>query len=132
MAISLPFEIHIGRFDEDDVEPDANGIIQSAVENALLRVVKNCFDRDPEIAPNTVEESFGSLVERDGKYSKRVVFAVHQLFGIEFAPGVVAADGNVKNLAWRILNAKKVLVRRIVSRLVHPQILFHTLFLPSH
>ena len=31
-------------------------------------------------------------------------------FGIEFAPEVVQADGNVKNLAWRICNAKKVLV----------------------
>jgi phosphatidylethanolamine N-methyltransferase len=117
MAISLPFEVRIGRFDEDDVEPDANGLIQSAVENALLRVVKNCFDRDPDIAPNTVEESFGSLVERDGKYAKRVVFAVLQMFGIEFAPGVVAADGNVKNLAWRICNAKKVLVSHNIFQL---------------
>jgi phosphatidylethanolamine N-methyltransferase len=110
MAISLPFEIRIGRFDED-VEPDSNSLFQHAVENALLPVVRNCFDRDPDIAPNTAEESFGSLVERDGKYSKRVVFAVHQMFGIEFAPGVVLADGNVKNLAWRICNAKQVLVR---------------------
>lgn len=31
-------------------------------------------------------------------------------FGIEFAPEVVQADGNVENLAWRICNAKKVLV----------------------
>jgi phosphatidylethanolamine N-methyltransferase len=110
MSISLPFEIRIGRFDEEDVEVDSNGLIRTAVENALLPVVRNCFDRDPDIAPNTVEESFGSLVERDGKYAKRVVFAVHQMFGIEFAPGVVLADGNVKNLAWRICNAKEVLV----------------------
>jgi phosphatidylethanolamine N-methyltransferase len=112
MSISLPFEIRIGRFDEEDVEVDSNGLIRTAVEDALLPVVRNCFDRDPDIAPNTVEESFGSLVERDGKYAKRVVFAVHQMFGIEFAPGVVLADGNVKNLAWRICNAKQVLVCR--------------------
>lgn len=31
-------------------------------------------------------------------------------FGIEFAPEVVQADGNVQNLAWRICNAKRVLV----------------------
>jgi len=31
-------------------------------------------------------------------------------FGIEFAPEVVQADGTVSRLAWRILNAKKVLV----------------------
>ena len=110
MSISLPFEVRIGRFDEEDVEVDSNGLIRTAVENALLPVVRNCFDRDPDIAPNTVDESFGSLVERDGKYAKRVVFAVHQMFGIEFAPGVVLADGNVKNLAWRICNAKQVLV----------------------
>lgn len=110
MAISRPFEIRIGRFDEEDVEVDDNGLIRGAVEEALLPVVRNCFDRDPDIAPNTVYESFGSLVERDGKYARRVVFAVHQMFGIEFAPGVVLADGNVKNLAWRICNAKQVLV----------------------
>ncbi|KAI9679240.1 MAG: phosphatidylethanolamine N-methyltransferase [Caeruleum heppii] len=109
MAISLPFEIRIGRFDEDDVELDSSGLVRGAAERALLRVVRNCFDRDPEIAPNTVDEAYGSLVERDGKFAKRVVFAVHQMFGIEFAPEVVQADGNVKNLAWRICNAKKVL-----------------------
>ena len=127
MAISLPFEVRIGRFDEDDVEADANGLIRGAIENALLPVVRNCFDRDADIAPNSVDEAFGSLVERDGKYARRVVFAVHQMsapadnclltsgtngsrFGIEFAPEVVQADGNVRNLAWRICNAKKVLV----------------------
>lgn len=31
-------------------------------------------------------------------------------FGIELAPQVVQADGTVRNLAWRICNAKRVLV----------------------
>ncbi len=110
MAISLPFEIRIARFDEDDVEIDSTGLFHRAVEAALLPVVRNCFDRDPEIAPNTVDEGFGALVERDGKYARRVVYAVHQMFGIEFASGVVLADGTVRNLAWRICNAKQVLV----------------------
>jgi phosphatidylethanolamine N-methyltransferase len=119
MAISHPFEIRVGKFDEDDVELDLGGHlapggnsepIRRAVEQALLPVVRNCFDRDPDIAPSTVDESFGSLVERDGKFSRRVVFAVSHMFGIEFAPEVVQADGNVRNLAWRICNAKKVLV----------------------
>ncbi|KAF4313188.1 Phosphatidylethanolamine N-methyltransferase [Botryosphaeria dothidea] len=120
MAISLPFEIRIGRFDEDDVEinpslsSEMNGSLvetslRSAVEQTLLPIVRNCFDRDPEVAPESVDEGFGGLVERDGKFSKRVVFAVHQMFGIEFAPEVVQADGCVRNLAWRIVNAKKVL-----------------------
>ncbi|KAK2751452.1 phosphatidylethanolamine N-methyltransferase [Onygenales sp. PD_40] len=109
MAVSRPFEIRISRFDEEEVEGDNYGLVRTAVETALLPVVQNCFDRDPDIAPQTVEEQFGSLVDRDGKYAKRVVFAVHQMFGIEFAPEVVRADGNVRNLAWRIFNAKKVL-----------------------
>jgi phosphatidylethanolamine N-methyltransferase len=79
MAISQAFEIRIPRFDEDDVEVDANGTIHRAVEDTLLPIIQNCFDRDPEIAPSTTEESFGSLVERDGKFAKRVVFAVHQM-----------------------------------------------------
>ena len=30
-------------------------------------------------------------------------------FGIELAPSVVKADGNVRNLAWRVCCAKRVL-----------------------
>ncbi|KAB8297767.1 hypothetical protein EYC80_001568 [Monilinia laxa] len=95
MAISLPFEIRIPRFDDenssldialDSANSQSQSLIRSAVEQALLPVVRNCFDRDPDIAPNTVDESFGG-----------------------FAPEVVRADGNVRNLAWRICNAKQVL-----------------------
>lgn len=121
VTISQPFEIHIGRF--DDVELDSvsslsgnnDDLYQKAVESALLPVVQNCLDRDPDTAPSTPEEPFGSLVERDGKYAKRLVYAIRLLFGIDFAPAVVPADGTVKNLAWRICNAKKVLVRVPVS-----------------
>ena len=80
MAISIPFETRINKFDQDDVEVDANGSIRGAMEEALLQLVRNCFDRDPEIAPSTVDESFGRLVERDCKYAKRVVYAVHQMY----------------------------------------------------
>jgi len=79
MALSQAFEIGIPRFDEDDVEVDAHGTIHRAVQDTLLPLVQNCFDRDPEIAPSTADESFGSLVERDGKFARRVVFAVHQM-----------------------------------------------------
>ncbi|OJJ37517.1 hypothetical protein ASPWEDRAFT_26893 [Aspergillus wentii DTO 134E9] len=109
MAISRPFEIRIRRADEEGMLSDNHNLDQTSVEKGLLTVIRNCFDRDPEIAPENVEESFGSLVERDGKFAKRVVFAVHQMFGIELAPEVVRADGNVRNLAWRICNAKRVL-----------------------
>jgi phosphatidylethanolamine N-methyltransferase len=80
MSVSQAFEIRIPRFDGEDVEVNANATNHRAVEQALLPVIQNCFDRDPEIAPSNPEESFGSLVERDGKYAKRVVFAVHQMY----------------------------------------------------
>lgn len=117
MAISRPFEIHISRFDESKlVSSDDFGSIQVSVEKALLPVVRNCFDRDPEIAPEAPEEHFGGLVDRDGKYAKRVVFAIHQMFGIELAPEVVQADQNIRNLAWRICNAKRVLAPYSMSQ----------------
>lgn len=112
MTISQPFEVRMGKFADDDFSagPDSSGVYEQAVEQALLPVVRNCLDRDPDIAPSKPEEPFGSHVERDGKYAKRVVYAVHQMFGVEFAPAVVPADGSVKKLAWRICNAKQVLV----------------------
>ncbi|KAL8960342.1 MAG: hypothetical protein Q9183_005480, partial [Haloplaca sp. 2 TL-2023] len=79
MAISLPFELKIPKFDEDNVEVDANGLVRGAVEQTLLRLVQNCFDQDPDIAPTTIDEQYGGMVEREGKFAKRVVFAVHQM-----------------------------------------------------
>ena len=116
MAMSLPFEMRITRFDEDEAGSDANGMLRTAVENSLLPVVQNCFDRDPDVAPRTVDEAFGPTLEREGKYAKRVVYAVQQMFGIEFAPEVVQADGNIRHLSWRICNAKKVLAPYSMSQ----------------
>lgn len=118
MSISEPFEVRITRFnDESDDEEEfagvganAQGVYEQAIAEALLPVVRNCLDRDPDIAPNTIDERFGSHVERDSKYAKRVVYAIRNMFGIEFAPAVVPADGNVRRLAWRVCNAKQVLV----------------------
>ena len=64
---------------------------------------------DDESYSAFVTDRIASALEREGKYAKRVVYAIQQMFGIEFAPEVVQADGNVRNLAWRICNAKKVL-----------------------
>lgn len=130
MAISLPFEVRIPRFSEDDLEhlaewdmsfslptsPQNDALVRRSIETTLLPIVQNCFDRDPDIAPRTVTEPFGSLVDRDGKFARRVVYVVHQMFGIEFAPEVVKADGKVENLAWRIWEAKKVLAPFSMSR----------------
>ncbi|KAK0627687.1 phospholipid methyltransferase-domain-containing protein [Immersiella caudata] len=127
MSISDPFEVQIPKFDDeedDDSEASsasstvASGSVQgdAAVAAALLPIVRNCLDCDPDIAPNTVDEPFGSHVERDSKYARRVVYAIRHMFGIEFAPGVVPADGNVRKLAWRICNAKQVLAPYSMSR----------------
>lgn len=112
MGISEPFEIRISAFSDSDLDSDPSTpeIYERAVEAAILPVVQNCLDRDPEIAPSSNDEPFGSHIERDNKYSKRVVYAIREMFGIEFAPQVVLADGNVRKLAWRICNAKQVLV----------------------
>ncbi|KAK0714958.1 phospholipid methyltransferase-domain-containing protein [Lasiosphaeris hirsuta] len=115
MSVSQPFEVRIGKFDDDD-DDEETVASEMDVAAALLPIVRNCLDRDPEIAPNTVDEPFGSHVERDSKYARRVVYAIRHMFGIEFAPAVVPADGNVKKLAWRICNAKQVLAPYSMSR----------------
>lgn len=79
MAISRPFEIRINKFDEDDVEVDSNGLVRGAVEDALLHLVRNCLDQDPNIVPRDKHESFGGLIRGNGKYERRIVYAVHQM-----------------------------------------------------
>jgi len=110
MSVSEPFEVRLGKVYAEDAEIDPKTVRESDVEAALLPIVRNCLDRDPDIAPNTVDEPFGAHVERDSKYARRVVYAIRHMFGIEFAPAVVPADGSVRKLAWRICNAKQVLV----------------------
>ncbi|KAM7214125.1 phosphatidylethanolamine N-methyltransferase [Rhypophila decipiens] len=116
MSISEPFEVRVGKVYDEDDEVDPKVVRESEVETALLPIVRNCLDRDPEIAPNTVDEPFGGHVERDSKYARRVVYAIRHMFGIEFAPAVVPADGNVRKLAWRICNAKQVLAPYSMSQ----------------
>ncbi|ETN45198.1 uncharacterized protein HMPREF1541_10075 [Cyphellophora europaea CBS 101466] len=115
LAISRRFEIRIPHWREEELaigpglSPESENHIRQDIERILLPTVQNCFDRDPDIAPSNPQEVFGGLVERDGKFAKRVVYALQEMFGIEFAPEVVKADGKVENLAWRIWEAKKVL-----------------------
>ncbi|CAK7568580.1 MAG: phosphatidylethanolamine N-methyltransferase [Sporothrix epigloea] len=120
MSISQPFEVQLSKFDDDEegsIDMGFSGggaggkvgIYAKAVEEALLPVVQNCLDRDPDIAPTTADDVFGGHVERDSKYARRVVYAIRSMFGIEFAPAVVPADGTVRKLAYRIYNAKQVL-----------------------
>ncbi|KAL7276229.1 phosphatidylethanolamine N-methyltransferase [Rhizina undulata] len=116
MAMSQPFEITVEKFDfgvtdEHDGLGSYNGqhddALQEQVEKALLPVVRSCFEEDENLAPETVTEGFGGFGEE--KYAKRVVYAVKEMFGVDFAPEVVQADGNARKLAWRICNARKVL-----------------------
>ncbi|KAL2138004.1 hypothetical protein VTI28DRAFT_7673 [Corynascus sepedonium] len=113
MSISEPFEVRLAKV-EDDENAEVAG--PEDVERALLPIVRNCLDRDPDIAPATAEERFGAHVERDSKYAKRVVYAIHHMFGVEFAPAVVPADGTVRKLAWRICSAKEVLAPYSMSQ----------------
>ncbi len=82
MSISQPFGIRINKFDEDDVEWDSNGLVQGAVEDALLHLVGNCLDQDPNIVPRDKYETFGGLTGGAGEYEKRIVYAVHQMWVI--------------------------------------------------
>ncbi|GAB1319020.1 phosphatidylethanolamine N-methyltransferase [Madurella fahalii] len=111
MSISEPFEVRIARVDDECAVS-----CREEVERALLPIVRNCLDRDPDIAPANAEEPFGAHVERDSKYAKRVVYAIHHMFGVEFAPAVVPADGNVRKLAWRVCSAKEVLAPYSMSQ----------------
>ncbi|KAK4146720.1 phospholipid methyltransferase-domain-containing protein [Dichotomopilus funicola] len=119
MSISEPFEVRLAKVDDEDSGIEAAARPQD-VEAALLPIVRNCLDRDPDIAPATVEERFGAHVERDSKYAKRVVYAIHHMFGVEFAPAVVPADGTVRKLAWRVCSAKEVLAPYSMSERQSP------------
>lgn len=125
MAISLPFEIVVPRpnnlpltkeHEHDEVCWTEDAVMRG-VEDHLMRLVRNCFDRDEaKGAPADVDDEF-TLAGRDAeKYAGRVVYAVKEAFGVDFAREVVQADGCVRRLAWRICNAKKVLVSRFPAR----------------
>lgn len=101
MAISQPFEVAIA---STTATADDS---QEAIEDALLPVVRRCFvdDDDP---PQSADDDFSAL--NDERYARRIVYAVREMFGVDFTPEVVKADGNVRRLSWRICNARKVLV----------------------
>ncbi|KAF4587204.1 Phosphatidylethanolamine N-methyltransferase [Ophiocordyceps camponoti-floridani] len=112
LAVSEPFETSMAPFsDDEDAAPSA-----SDIASAILPVIQRCLDRDPDIAPSTVDEPFGAHVERDAKYARRIVYAIREMFGVEFAPAVVLADRNARKLGWRICNAKEVLAPYSLSQ----------------
>jgi len=72
MAISTPFEVTIETFDEERYE---KGVLE--IESDLLPLVRDCFDRQDGIAPDTVDDEFGAMGE--AKYAKRVVYAIKEM-----------------------------------------------------
>ncbi|KAF3938037.1 hypothetical protein ABW19_dt0200736 [Dactylella cylindrospora] len=124
MAISLPFEVVVDRFDESSPTRLSaktislgNELTVEEIQEPLMGVVRDCFDRKEELAPETPDDEFGSVAEM--KYAKRIVYAVKEMFGLDLAPEVVKADGTVRKLAWRIVNAKRVLAPFALSRSTH-------------
>jgi len=60
--------------------------MRASVEKTLLPVVRNCFDRNPDFAPRTVDEGFGEGLDREGKYARRTVFAVQEMYVLDLSP----------------------------------------------
>ncbi|GAO50937.1 hypothetical protein G7K_5056-t1 [Saitoella complicata NRRL Y-17804] len=100
MAISAPFEITLPR------PSSPSSLPLSSIEESLLKLCQVCF-ADPSLS---LEDGFvfGDPVQ-DEKVSKRVVYGVKEMFGVEFSREVVKADGDVRGLARRVLEAMKVL-----------------------
>ena len=82
MARSKPFEVRLGKIEDGEELGLTSAATRSKVEAALLPIVRNCFDRDPQFAPEAVDEAFGEMVEREGKFAKRVVFALRQMVSL--------------------------------------------------
>jgi len=41
--------------------------------------VVDIVDLEADASNSTVDDAFGGLIEREGKYAKRVVYAVHRM-----------------------------------------------------
>lgn len=104
MAISQPFEICIEKVILDD-EDIRDGAARDVIERNLLPIVQKSFD--DELGQLDVDDNFGDIA--DETCSKRIVYAIKEMFGVDLASSVVKADGDVKRLSWRISNARKVL-----------------------
>lgn len=105
LAISAPFEIRIDRFNDEDgsLEFDENGLFLHAAEQALLPVIQNCFEHDPTIAPSSTTGIFGCRVDKNGKYTKRAVYAIKLMFGLELDPEIVKLDGYVNSPLFPVI-----------------------------
>lgn len=110
MSLSQPFELSLPRYSDPTTDFDEGHYVSDstpAIEDLLLPLVQACFDFSPKLSPEGPEDEFSGLGER--KFARRIVYAVKEVFGVDFAEEVVRADGNVRRLAWRVGNARRVL-----------------------
>ena len=99
MAISRKFEIFAEKLqvltDED-------------IEKYLTPFIRHCFQ--PDSIPRNADDIFvlGKDKEKE-TISKRIVYGLREMFGVEFAWQVVETDGCIRRLVWRIGEAKRAL-----------------------
>lgn len=75
MAISLPFEVVVDKFDESSSRFELN---VEEIQKPLIGIIRDCFDRKEDLAPDTVDDEFGNVAEI--KYAKRIVYAVKEMY----------------------------------------------------
>ena len=79
MAISAPFEIALSKADDRNLDLGDPTEMMCAIEKALLPIVNNCFDGEPNLAPMTADDDFGPGEGKNSKYAKRIVYAIQKM-----------------------------------------------------
>lgn len=97
LAISKPFTI---------VATPINGTDAKTLGNQLLPVVQKCFVASDFIPPLTVNESWDL---EDMTITKRLIYAIKEMIGVDLAPEVIMSDKSVGQLATRLERIKEAL-----------------------
>ena len=97
MAVSKPIEIYL------DPSPSKS---TESITKELFPYVQCCFPS--KLKPNNPDDQF-RMMDLEEVIAKRIVYGIKQMYGIEFAWEIVAADGNCTALASRTASAKSVL-----------------------
>ncbi|KAI8374871.1 phospholipid methyltransferase-domain-containing protein [Blakeslea trispora] len=84
--------------------PDVND--ENALQVTLLRLVQTVLDHDPDKIPVSAIDDYSCL---DEGAAKRLSYAIHIMFGIEFAWEIIIADRRVSRLAKRIKHSLRAL-----------------------
>ncbi|KAI0248921.1 phosphatidylethanolamine N-methyltransferase [Lactifluus subvellereus] len=112
LALDGPIEIYVDRPAKVDFE---------SVRATLAHVVPLCLDGDPSLIPSSTSSSTDGdqTSGKDGgdpddfrfwseRQAWRIARVVREMFGVEYAPGVVMADANLSALAQRIVASRKI------------------------